>query len=157
LCEGCGSISVQACSVCYCAIRHSSTHCTHAHESSWYAATPFTQYMFIEYRFYNQLDAQFSLFNKSILSCSSRGYYCWIKKIVHQVGCKISTLYHDARSKIRQNICSCLKLFYEWFYLGTWVLPEDDMWYVETWRSYESMKVFWCQWLKPILNNKWYN
>jgi hypothetical protein len=30
------------------------------------------------------------------------GYYCWIKKIVHQVGCKISILYHDARSKIHQ-------------------------------------------------------
>jgi hypothetical protein len=27
-------------------------------------------------------------------------------------------------------------------YLGTWVLPEDDMWYVETCRSYESMEVF---------------
>jgi hypothetical protein len=30
------------------------------------------------------------------------GYHCWIKKIVHQVGCKISILYHDARSKIHQ-------------------------------------------------------
>jgi hypothetical protein len=29
-------------------------------------------------------------------------YYCWIKKIVHQVGCKISILYRDARSKIHQ-------------------------------------------------------
>jgi hypothetical protein len=32
------------------------------------------------------------------------GYYCWIKKIVHQVGCKISILYHDARSKIHQRM-----------------------------------------------------
>jgi hypothetical protein len=30
------------------------------------------------------------------------GHYCWIKKIVHQVGCKISILCHDARLKIHQ-------------------------------------------------------
>jgi hypothetical protein len=54
-----------ACIVCYCAWWHSSTHWTHAHENSWYAATPFTQYMLMFY-----------------------------------------------------------KLFYQWFYLGTWVLPE---------------------------------
>jgi hypothetical protein len=28
---------------------------------------------------------------------------------VHQVGCKISILYHDARSKIRQICVRCLK------------------------------------------------
>jgi hypothetical protein len=32
------------------------------------------------------------------------GYYCWIKKIVHQVGCKISILYQYARSKIHQIV-----------------------------------------------------
>jgi hypothetical protein len=32
--------------------RHSSTHCTHAHENSWYAATPFTKYMFMFYQWF---------------------------------------------------------------------------------------------------------
>jgi hypothetical protein len=40
---------VHACSVCYCAFRHSSTHC-----NSWYAATPFTQYMFMFYKLFYQ-------------------------------------------------------------------------------------------------------
>jgi hypothetical protein len=39
------------------------------------------------------------------------GYYCWIKKIVHQVGCKISILYHDARSKISQKNIKCNNWF----------------------------------------------
>jgi hypothetical protein len=35
-------------------LRHSNTHCTHAHENSWYAATLFTQYMFMFYKLFYQ-------------------------------------------------------------------------------------------------------
>jgi hypothetical protein len=47
------------------------------------------------------------------------GYYCWIKKIVHQVGCKIFILYHDARSKTHQIM---LKLCFEVTLLSVCVL-----------------------------------
>jgi hypothetical protein len=55
------------------------------------------------------------------------GYYCWRKKIVHQVGCKICILYHDARSKIHQKSILLVSFHFISF---------DDWWFLTHLRTY---------------------